>query len=49
MDRFKLCFGVRNEGLTGRVAEGNDEERIINPGSCVLGLSNLGLGLSNFG
>lgn len=44
MDKFKLYFGVRNEGHTKRLDVGNEEER-ISSSSSVLGWSNLGDGV----
>lgn len=43
MDRFKLYFEVRNEGLTDRLdrLDVRSEEQRINCSSLVLGLSNL--------
>lgn len=45
MDRFKLYFGVRNEGLNDRRdrPDVGNEEQIINCNSLFLGLSNLGV------
>lgn len=44
MDKFKLYFGVRNEGHTKRLDVRNEEER-ISSSSSVLGWSNLGDGV----